>query len=231
MQTKHATNRGALQATETGVASANGICCDPSLSVRRASQWNHDPFAGDRVLDFDGITYRPNVRISRAHLLIDTNAAAVAEPEPGRLGKVRLRSNADRQDYKVARVLPLRILCSLESDRCATGIRRQRRLTQVDPVLFKMFLNGPCHFGIKRRHYLSKHLEDCYRKTPMHEVLRHFNPIKPAPTMTALCAFFSLIQARIFRLSGMVRRTRDSGESTPGKGPCSCGAGASRRAS
>jgi hypothetical protein len=38
-------------------------------------------------------------------LLINTNAAALAELESRRLGEVRLRSNADRQNHKVAEVL------------------------------------------------------------------------------------------------------------------------------
>ena len=105
LQTKYATNRGPLHSAETRVAPANGICRDASLAVRGSSERYHDPLAGDRVPHFDGISYRPNVRIGRAHLLIDTDAAALAELESGRLGEVRLRSNADRQNHKVARVL------------------------------------------------------------------------------------------------------------------------------
>ena len=85
-------------------------------------------------------------------------------------------------------------------------------------VLFKMFLHGPRLLGIKRRHHLIKHFDDSNGKPRCARFSAISNPMKPAPTMTALSAFFSLIHARIFRLSGIVRRTKISGESTPGRG-------------
>src|SRR5581483_6221341 len=70
---------GALRATETGVAPGDHIGRYPALAVRWPGQRNEAPLARDEVLDFDGIADGKDIRVARAHLIIDTNTAAFAD--------------------------------------------------------------------------------------------------------------------------------------------------------
>jgi len=56
------------------------------------------------VLHLDGIADSEDVGVAHAHMLVDTDAAALADVEPGRLDERSVRAHAKRQDHDIGRV-------------------------------------------------------------------------------------------------------------------------------
>ena len=101
---KQADDRGALGAAVTGIASGDHVGGDAALPVRRPGQRNQAPLAGDEVLDLDGIADGEDVGVAGAHVLVNADAAALADFEAGRLGQRRVRPHAEREDHDVGRI-------------------------------------------------------------------------------------------------------------------------------
>ena len=51
-----------------------------------------------------GVADGEDVRVARAHLVVDADAAALADLEPGRLGQRSVRAHAEREDHDVGRI-------------------------------------------------------------------------------------------------------------------------------
>ena len=96
-------DRGALRAAETGVAPGDHFGRDAALAVGRPGQRDERPLAGDEILDFDRVAHGEDIRVAGAHLLVDADAAALADLDAGHLRQRRLRPHADRQDHDVRR--------------------------------------------------------------------------------------------------------------------------------
>ena len=97
-------DRGALGAAVAGIAPGDHIGRDAALAVRRSGQRDQAPLAGHEILDLDGIADGEDVRVARAHVLVDADAAAFADLEAGRLGQRRVRPHADGEDHDVRRI-------------------------------------------------------------------------------------------------------------------------------
>ena len=94
--------------------------------------------------------------------------------ESGRFRESRLRPDAHRENDKVTGV-PCSGFC-VHQNLAVAGLKARDSAAERNlySVLLKMFLHGPRHLGIKRRHHLIKHFDDSNGKAAMREVPGHF---------------------------------------------------------
>ena len=101
---KEANNGGALGAAETRIAPGDHIGGDPALPVGRSGQGDQAPLAGNEIFDFDGIPDGENIGIAGAHLVVDANAAALADRQSGHFRQRGIGAHAEGQDHDVRRI-------------------------------------------------------------------------------------------------------------------------------
>ena len=188
------------------------------------------PLAGDEVLDLDGVADGEDVRVARAHLLVDADAAAFADLEAGRLRQRGVRPHAEREDHDVGRI---------RSSRTWSGPRARRPSACLNPAtpslsarctpcLLHVALDEARHFPVERRQHLVEHLDQGHVEPAMDEVLRHLEADEPAadhdrarrraspiwkPEYLCIPARNSVprsIHSRIVRASGTVLHLEDS---------------------
>ncbi len=76
---KQADDRSPLRAAIAGIPSGDHVSSDAALTVCRTGQRHEAPLSGREVLDFDGIADGEDVRVARAHVLVDADAPALAD--------------------------------------------------------------------------------------------------------------------------------------------------------
>jgi hypothetical protein len=94
-------DRRALRRVVLGVAPANALSCDASLSVRGPRERSQPRARQHRVGGFDGIARCPNMRVRGAHVGVDDNATALTEFEPGLARERCVGSHTGRQDHEI----------------------------------------------------------------------------------------------------------------------------------
>ena len=108
-----------------------------------------------KSFDLDRVTDGEDVRVARAHVLVDADASALAELEPGRFGERRLRPHADREHHDVRRVgLPG---AREDLERAVRGLAESGDAVielELDAVLDHVALDEARHLGVERRHDL-----------------------------------------------------------------------------
>ena len=153
---------------------ASDVGHDPALPVRRPGQRDEGPFAGDVVLDFHGVADGEDVRVAGAHLLVDTDAAALTDLQPGRLGERGLRTHADGQYHDVRGIPLARLGKDLEG--AGGGLLEGGHgvvESEMDVVLFQMALDEAGTLRVERRHDLIEHLDDGHLESAVDQVLGH----------------------------------------------------------
>ncbi len=146
-----------------------------SLPVRRPSQRDKAPFAGDEILDLDGISNGENVRIAGAHPIVDADPAALADLKPGCFGKRRIRANAKGENDKVSPV-GLAGFRSHIDGAVFSFLERGNPVAKGEPdaVAFKMILHEPGEFLVNRRQDLPSHLDEGDLDAEVNQILGHF---------------------------------------------------------
>ena len=94
-------DRGALGAAITRIASGYHIGGDAALAVCRAGQCDEAPLAGAEVFHLDGIADGEDVGVAGAHVLVNANAAAFADFQPGRFCQLGVWTHADGEDHDI----------------------------------------------------------------------------------------------------------------------------------
>jgi hypothetical protein len=164
-----------LSAAKSRIASGNHIGRDPALPVGRPREWDQRPLAGDEVLDFDRVADGEDIGIARSHVLIDADAAAPADLDPGHLRQRRLRTHADRQDHDVCRMS----LAGAREDFQRTVLDRLEPghpiiEFQSDAVLDHVAFDEARHLRIQRGHDLVELLDQGHFQPAVDQVLHHF---------------------------------------------------------
>ena len=98
------TDRGALSATETGVATGDHVGRDPALSVSRPGERDQRPLAGHEIPDLDRVADREDLGVRRAHVLINADPATLADLDPGHLRQSGLWTHPDCEDHDIRRM-------------------------------------------------------------------------------------------------------------------------------
>ena len=103
-----AEDRGALRAAEARVAPGDHVGDDAALTVRRPRQRDEARLAGHAVHLLHGVADGEDVRVAGAHLVVDADAAELADLDAGHLRERGLGLHADAEDHDVGRVRPRR---------------------------------------------------------------------------------------------------------------------------
>ena len=131
------------------------------------------PLAGHEVLDLDGVPDGEDVRIARAHVLVDADPAALADLQPGRLRQRGVRAHAEGEDHDVGRIGlsgP-----GLHLDGAVVGLLEPGHPVaqrQADAVPLQVGLDDAGMLPIDRGQDLIEHLHEGHVKAAMDQVLR-----------------------------------------------------------
>ena len=158
---KQPDDRGALGATVAGIASGDHVGRDAALPVRRPGQRDQAPLSGPEVLHLDRIADGEDVRIAGAHVLVDADAAAFADLEPGRLGQRRVGPHAEREDHDVGRILLAGL--GLHLERAAVQLRESGHPVverQLHAMLRQMPFDEVRHLAVHGGEDLIEHLDE-----------------------------------------------------------------------
>ena len=201
-------DRRALRAAETRVAPGDHVRRDPALPVGRSGQRDQAPLAGHEVLDLDGVADREDVRIARAHLVVDLDAAALAEGQPGRLRQIGIGTHAERDDHHVGRMNLARLRFDLERvvGRLAEFLDAVAE-RELDAVHLQMAADEPGVFRIERGHHLVEHLHDRDVEPEMAKVLGGLQPDETSADHDRLLGRTHHLNAGIGVHAGQVGRT------------------------
>ena len=152
-----------------------------ALAVRRARERDVRLRAGDPVPHLDGVAHREDVGDAGAHLVVDDDAAALADRQPRGPGQPDLRPDADAHDHDVGRDRLAGLGEHLE--------RRARALAeaghvlaqrQPDAVARHVELDVVGHLRVHRRHELGAALDERHVEAEVGEVLGHLEPDEAA---------------------------------------------------
>ncbi len=183
-------DRGALRPAISRIASGNHVRGDPSLPVGRTGERDQRPLPGDKVLHFDRVADREDVGVARAHVLVNTDAPALADLEPGRLRERGFRPHADGQNHDVRR---MRLAGAREHFQ-----RSVRHLSKAghaviefesDAVLDQVAFDKPRHLRIERRHHLVQLFDERHLSPRWTRFSTISRPMNPPPTTTARFGF------------------------------------------
>jgi hypothetical protein len=100
-QAQHTDNRRRLYPAKLRCTPGDGLGRHAALAIRRARERQHGILTRHDVRHFDDVAHCPDLRIGRAHLRIDDDAAARADQKAGRLGQLGLGSHADGEDDEI----------------------------------------------------------------------------------------------------------------------------------
>ena len=177
---EHLHDRGALGGLVLGVPAADVLRGDPGLAVRRTGQ-RDDPRAGqDGVLDLDGVTGGPDVRVRGPHVPVDLDAPARAELDAGSDGQLGVRADARAHDDQGGLEEPAAGQLDGELPGLVGGERGgRRRQVQRDPVGAQVVLHRGGELLVQRRHDLVGHLDDLDRQPALVQVLGHLQADVP----------------------------------------------------
>ncbi len=171
---EHLDDRGALGGLVLGVPAADALRGDPGLPVRRTGQ-RDDPRAGqDGVLDLDGVTGRPDVRVRGPHVAVDLDPAPWSELDAGIDRQLRVRPDTRGHDHQGRLEEPA--TGQLDGEQPGlVGRERSGRGAQVqgDPMGPQVVLHGSGELLVQRRHDLVGHLHDLDGQAALVQVLGH----------------------------------------------------------
>ena len=222
-------DRGALRAAETGVAPGDHVGRDPALPVRRPGQRHEAPLAGHEILDLDGIADGEDVRVARAHLVVDADAAAFADREAGRLGQRRVGPHAEREDHDVGRIRLAGLRLHLE--RAAVELLESGHAVaerQLHAMPLQVPLDEAGELRVERSQDLIEHLDERHLEPGMDQVLRRLEADEAAADHHRPPRRLDELDARVVVHPGQegrcpVRSTRGSparpARSAPGRSP------------
>ena len=176
--------------------------------------------AGDEVVDFDGVADGPDVRVARAHVLIDDDAAEAADFEPRLPRKACLGTDADGHDDDVeAAVSPL--LRRRPGGRRAIGLelRYGHAEAEVDAVRAQFLVERRGHLRVGGAHDLFGELDESDFETALAEGLGHLETdVAAADDEGAARPCAQRGREMMASMSAMFRSVMTSGESAPGMG-------------
>src|SRR6516164_9051541 len=161
------------------VSPGNHISGDAALPVGRPGQRDQLPLSCNHISCFDSVSNRPDVRITRAHLVVHLNSATLTYSQSGSHGQLRFGSNPDGKDNDVRRE-PRALLRA--DDEAAFIIRVESVYSIVQLDVYTMtnhaLMNELGHLTIQRRHQLIRHFDDRYVQTSPCQVFCHFETNK-----------------------------------------------------
>ena len=166
----------ALDAMIFPFQAGNIICRQPSLPVRRPSQWQCHPAAGLMIGRHHGIANRINIRCARLHERIDQDMTALRQFNAAALQKSRIRANTNGEDHKISRQrlsiaeqhlnrsirLPLKFFYAILKD-------------QPDAMLSQLSFCLTNHVGIKRCQDMRCRFDDGDIQSTRTQILGHFH--------------------------------------------------------
>ena len=142
--------------------------------------------AGDPVPHLDGVAHREDVGDAGAHLVVDDDAAALADRQPGGPGEAELRPDADAHDHDVGRDRLAGLGEHLERrDRALAEAGHVLAQRQADAVAGHVELDVVGHLGVHRRHELGPRWTSVTSRPRRARFSAISSPMKPPPTTTA----------------------------------------------
>ncbi len=171
---KQPDDRSALSPAVTGIASGDRIGRYAALPVRRPSQRHKAPLAGHKVLDLDSVADGEDIRIARAHLVVNADASAFADVEPRRLRQRSIRPHAQSEDHDVGQIRPAGLglhlqRAALQLLECGDAVAKR----QLYAMASQMTLDEAGDLAVERSQHLVEHFDERQVKPEMNQVLRH----------------------------------------------------------
>ena len=157
-----------------GVAPGDHIGRDAGLPVRRSGERDQTPLAGYEVPDLDGIADGEDVRVARAHVLVDADPSELADLDPGHGRKGSIGSHAEREYHEVCWV-PVAGLRH-HPERVVLGLLESGDAViedDVNTVELEVVLDDAPVLPIERGKDLIRHLDYRHIEPAMNQVLCH----------------------------------------------------------
>ena len=188
-----------MGATVACVAPRDHVGGNAPLPVGGACQRNQAPVAGDEVLHLDRVAHREDIGLTGAHLLVDPDAAALAERQPGRLRQRGVRTHAKGEDHDVGGMDLARL--RLDIDRSA-GRRLETGHAvaelQAHAVALHEALDDARHVDVQRAEQLRAHFDQRDIEAAVHQVLGRLQPDEAAADHDGACLGPLRLEAGVF---------------------------------